>query len=79
MGNPKLNAAVQRELETAVPIETIPVGNAGHYIVPGTVANDGRQLWGVHLPGGDRVGNFWGRDRAEAAIGELVETGSISR
>jgi hypothetical protein len=58
-------------------IEKIPVGSEGHYIVPGAIANDGRQLWGVHLPDGAQAINVWGRDKAERAVAELCETGSI--
>jgi hypothetical protein len=79
MGDCKMKSTIVRMIETEVPVETIPIGRKGHFIVPGVVANDGRQLWALHLPDGMSVGNFWGRDRAEAAAQELIESGSISR
>ena len=43
------------------------------------VANDGREKWAVYSPTGARLTSVWGKDKAEAACKEYLETGTITR
>ena len=42
------------------------------------VAGDGREKWVIYSPTGARLTSVWGRDKAEAACKEYLETGTIT-
>ena len=67
------------EKATSNPIERHLVGDRGHWIEHHSTAGDGREQWKLFSPEGELLGYAWGKQKAEAAIHELIETGSITR
>ena len=62
------------------PAERELIGNAGHWIEPhGLPAGDGRQKYSVWSPEGELISMIWGKDAAERAVHEYIETGKITR
>ena len=65
------------ELYAEPTIELHPIGDAGHAIAKCDVGNDGRERWEIYDPHGTLLTKLWGKDNAERAVHELIETGAI--
>ncbi len=58
-------------------MEVHEVGEYGHCIGLVETANDDRQKWAIYDPHGMLVTMEWGREAAERACHQLIETGAI--
>jgi hypothetical protein len=78
-GSRRVRAMIDDETEQQERVERELIGSAGHWIENRGVAGDGREKLALFDPNGVFLCMKWGKSAAEAAIRQLVETGSISR